>query len=147
MRKLHVAFHGGCINLQPQQCLRVLSPYPCQLLFLVVFWMIAILSGVGGISLCFMLLICIFLMVSDAEFVSRICWPSVVFRKKKPSQLTDFKIGLYVILMLSCMRYLYSLNINSLTGIVFANIFSPSADCLFCLSMVFLPGLNLLSLV
>ena len=44
---------------------------------------IAILTGVGGVSLCFVLLICIFLMVSDAELISCICWPCVVFFRKK----------------------------------------------------------------
>ena len=38
--------------------------------------------------------------------------------------------------MLSCMDYLYILNINPLSAISFANIFSDSTGFLFILSMI-----------
>ena len=48
-----------------------------------------------------------------------------------------FLIGLFVFLMLSCMRCLYILEINPLSVDSFANILSHSEGCLFVLFMVF----------
>ena len=47
-----------------------------------------------------------------------------------------FWIGLFVFLILSCMRCLYILEINPLSVVLFANIFSYSEGCLFILFMV-----------
>ena len=47
-----------------------------------------------------------------------------------------FLIGLFVFLMLSCMSCLFTLDINSLLVISFANTFSHSVNCFFILSMV-----------
>ena len=44
-----------------------------------------------------------------------------------------FLIGLFVFLVLSCMRYLYILEINTLSAVSFAIIFSHSEGCLFTL--------------
>ena len=49
--------------------------------------------------------------------------------------------------MLSCMSCLYILDINPLSVISFANIFSYSVGCLFILSMVFFAVQKLLSLI
>ena len=46
-----------------------------------------------------------------------------------------FSIGLFF-LLLSCMSYLYILEIKPLSGISFANIFSHSVGCLLILFMV-----------
>ena len=46
LRYLNIAFHNDCNNLHSQQqCMRVpVSPHPCQ--HFVLFWIIAILTGV-----------------------------------------------------------------------------------------------------
>ena len=48
-----------------------------------------------------------------------------------------FLIVLFVLLILSFMSCLYSLEINSLSIASFANVFSHSESCLFVLFMVF----------
>ena len=47
-----------------------------------------------------------------------------------------FLIGLFVFLVLSRVRCLYVLEINPLSVVSFAIIFSPSEDCLFTLLIV-----------
>ena len=47
--------------------------------------------------------------------------------------------------MLSCMSYLYTLEINLLSTALFANIFSHSVDCLFLLFMLSFAVQKLLS--
>ena len=49
---------------------------------------------------------------------------------------THFLIGLFVFLVLSCMSYLYILEINPLSVVLFAITFSHSEGCLFTLLMV-----------
>ena len=53
---------------------------------------------------------------------------------------THFLIGFFVFLILSCMSYLYILEINPLLVVSFANIFSHSEGCLFILFMVSFGG-------
>ena len=58
-----------------------------------------------------------------------------------------FLIGLFVLLILSSMSCLYVLEINPLSVVSFANIFSHSEGCLFVLFMVSLAVQKLLSLI
>ena len=58
-----------------------------------------------------------------------------------------FLIGLFVFLALSCMSYLYSLEINPLSVALLAIIFSHSEGCLFTLFIVSFAVQKLLSLI
>ena len=58
-----------------------------------------------------------------------------------------FLIGLFVFLVLSCMSCLYILEINPLSVVLFANIFSHSEGCLFTLLLVSFAVQKLLSLI
>ena len=60
---------------------------------------------------------------------------------------SHFLIGLLVFLVLSCMSYLYILEINPLSVVSFAIIFSHSEGCLFILLQVFFAVQKLLSLI
>ena len=61
--------------------------------------------------------------------------------------LSHLMIGLFVFLVLSCMSCLYILEINSLTVVSFAIIFSHSEGCLFTLFVVSFAVQQLLSLI
>ena len=60
---------------------------------------------------------------------------------------SHFLIGLFVFLALSCMSCLYILEINPLSVVSFAMIFSHSEGCLFTLLIVSFAVLKLLSLI
>ena len=56
-------------------------------------------------------------------------------------------LGLFVFLVLSCKSYLYILEINSLSVVYFAIVFSHSEYCLFTLFVVSFAVQKLLSLI
>ena len=58
-----------------------------------------------------------------------------------------FLIGLFVFLALSCMSYLYILEMNPLSVVSFVIIFSHSQGCLLTLSIVSFAMQKLLSLI
>ena len=60
---------------------------------------------------------------------------------------SHFLIGLFVFLALTCMSCLYILEINPLSVVSFAIIFSHSEGCLFILLQVFFAVQKLLSLI
>ena len=59
----------------------------------------------------------------------------------------NFLIGLFAFLVLTCMSFLYILEINSLSVVSFAIIFSHSEGCLFTLFIVSFAVQKLLNLI
>ena len=66
---------------------------------------------------------------------------------KKSISSAYFLIGLFVLLILSCMSYLHISEINLMSVAFFANIFSHLGGCLFILLMISCAVQKLLSLI
>ena len=83
-------------------------------------------------------LICIFLMISDIEHLFMYIWPIIylLWRSWLLKSFAHFFIGLIFVVVLSCRSSVCTLGINSLSDTRFANIFlqfhmlpSHSVDC------------------
>ena len=119
-------------------------PFPgftfCRLL------MMASLTGVR----CYVILdlICISVIMRNVEHLFMFFSPLYVFFEEiYVLVFFHFLIGLFVFLVLSCMRYLYILEISPLLVVSFAIIFSHSEGCLFTLFIVSFAVQKLLSLI
>lgn len=138
LRNFHTAFQSATPIYIP------FFLHPHQYLLFAFFLVTAILIGVRWYHI--MVLVYISLMTNDAKYLF-MCLLAIYMSLGKYLLKSSAYFFNWVFLMVSCMSCLHSLDINPLSLIALANIFSYSASCLFILLMLSFAVQELSSLI